>query len=128
LVNQVYSLEIIEELSIKAQKRLEELGYNNITVRTGDGHIGWIEHSPYDGIIVTAAAAEIPQSLIDQLRIGARLVIPVGLPYNYQELMVIEKMANGKALSRKISTNLKQLLYRVNLDCHTDKDISFRFR
>ena len=102
LVKQVYSLEIIEELSIKAQKRLEKLGYNNITVRTSDGHFGWIEHSPYDGIIVTAAAAEIPQSLIDQLRIGACLVIPVGLPYDYLELMVIEKMANGKTLQRKV--------------------------
>jgi len=102
LVKQVYSLEIIEELSIKGQKRLKKLAYNNITVRTGDGHFGWIEHSPYDGIIVTAAAAEIPQALLDQLRAGARLVIPVGLPYDYQELMVIEKMANGKTLSRKI--------------------------
>lgn len=102
LVEQVYSLEIIEELSAKARRRLKRLGYNNVTVRTGDGHFGWPEHAPYDGIIVTAAATEIPHPLIDQLRVGARLVVPVGLPYSYQELMVLEKKANGKIESRKI--------------------------
>lgn len=102
LVKRVYSLEIIEELSKKARLRLKKLGYNNVTVRTGDGHFGWPEHAPYDGIIVTAAAADIPRSLIDQLRAGARLVIPLGLPYSYQELMVIEKKANGKIEARNI--------------------------
>lgn len=96
LVKQVYSLEIREELSIQARRRLKKLGYNNVTVRTGDGHCGWPEHAPYDGIIVTAAAAYIPQPLIEQLRVGARLVIPVGLPYSYQELMVVEKKANSE--------------------------------
>lgn len=102
LVKQVYSVEIIEELSTKACLRLKKLGYNNVTVRTGDGHFGWPEHAPFDGIIVTAAAPDIPQPLIDQLRIGASLVIPVGLPYSYQELMVIEKKANGETENRKI--------------------------
>jgi protein-L-isoaspartate(D-aspartate) O-methyltransferase len=102
LVKQVYSLEIIEELSAQAHRRLKKLGCNNVTVRTGDGSFGWIEHAPYDGIIVTAAAADIPQPLIDQLRPGARLVIPVGLPYSYQELMVVEKKADGKVETRNV--------------------------
>jgi protein-L-isoaspartate(D-aspartate) O-methyltransferase len=96
LVQQVYSVEIIEDLSTTARKRLDKLGYSNVEVRNGDGYFGWPEHAPYDGIIVTAAAPHIPQPLIDQLRTGARLVIPVGFPYSYQELMVVEKRANGE--------------------------------
>ncbi|MCF7965265.1 MAG: protein-L-isoaspartate(D-aspartate) O-methyltransferase [Methylobacter tundripaludum] len=102
LVKQVYSLEIIPELSEKARRRLKKLGYGNITVRTGDGHSGWPEYAPFDGIIVTAAAPYIPPALIDQLRPGARLVIPVGLPYSYQELMVLEKKASGETETRTI--------------------------
>jgi protein-L-isoaspartate(D-aspartate) O-methyltransferase len=96
LVQQVYSVEIIEDLSTTARKRLDKLGYSNVEVRNGDGYFGWPEHAPYDGIIVTAAAPHIPQPLIDQLRTGARLVIPVGFPYSYQELMVVEKRTNGE--------------------------------
>jgi len=102
LVKQVYSLEILEELSTKARRRLEKMGYNNVTVKTGDGRFGWPEHAPFDGIIVAAATPHVPQPLIDQLRTGAHLVIPVGLPYNYQELIVIEKKANGKIETRNI--------------------------
>jgi protein-L-isoaspartate(D-aspartate) O-methyltransferase len=102
LVRQVYSLEIIEELSKKSSRRLKKLGYGNVTVCTGDGSFGWPEHAPYDGIIVTAAAAYIPQPLIEQLRPGGRLVMPVGLPYSYQELMVVEKKADGKIEARNI--------------------------
>src|SRR5664280_2794159 len=75
LVQQVYSVEIIEDLAIKARKRLNKLGYTNVEVRNDDGYYGWPEHAPYDGVIVTAAAPHIPQPLIDQLRTGARLVI-----------------------------------------------------
>jgi protein-L-isoaspartate(D-aspartate) O-methyltransferase len=102
LVQQVYSVEIIEDLATIARKRLNELGYNNVDVRNDDGYFGWPEHAPYDGIIVTAAAPHIPQSLIDQLRTGARLVIPVSLPYSYQELMVVEKMASGEIETRMV--------------------------
>jgi protein-L-isoaspartate(D-aspartate) O-methyltransferase len=102
LVSQVYSLEIIEELSQKASCRLNKLGYDNVTVRTGNGQFGWPEHAPYDGIIVTAAAADIPQPLIDQLKLGSRLVIPVGFPCSYQELMVVEKKADGKIEARNV--------------------------
>ena len=102
LVQQVYSVEIIKELSIEARKHLIKLGYKNVEVRNADGYFGWPEHAPYDGIIVTAAAPHIPQPLIDQLRTGARLVIPVGLPYSYQELMVVEKKANGEIETRQV--------------------------
>jgi len=102
LVQQVYSVEIIEDLAASARKRLCQLGYNNVEVRNDDGYFGWPEHAPYDGIIVTAAAPHIPSSLIDQLRPGARLVIPVGLPYSYQELMVVEKKANGEIEAWKV--------------------------
>jgi protein-L-isoaspartate(D-aspartate) O-methyltransferase len=102
LVKHVYSLEIIEELSVKARRQLKKMGYTNVTVRTGDGHLGWPEHAPFDGIIVTAAAAYIPEALIDQLGAGARLVIPAGVAYSYQELIVVEKDANGKIESRNV--------------------------
>ena len=102
LVQQVYSVEIIEDLATTARKRLNKLGYDNVEVRNDDGYFGWPEHAPYDGVIVTAAAPHIPQSLIDQLRTGARLVIPVGLPYSYQELMVVEKKANGEIETQKV--------------------------
>jgi len=95
LVAQVYSIEIIEDLAIKASHRLQKLGYDNVAVRNDNGYFGWQEHAPFDSIIVTAAAPTIPQPLIDQLKVGARLVIPVGLPYAYQELMVVEKKPNG---------------------------------
>lgn len=96
LVKQVHSVEIVSTLTDRARNLLDKLGYANIELRTGDGYNGWPEHSPYDGIIVTAAAPEIPQPLIRQLKPGARLVIPVGLPYSYQELIVVEKQEDGK--------------------------------
>lgn len=102
LVARVYTLEIIEILAAKAGERLRRLGYDNVVVHHGNGYYGWPEHAPYDGIIVTAAAPRIPQALIEQLRAGARLVIPVGPPYSYQELMLLEKKADGEIDSRKI--------------------------
>ena len=102
LVQQVYSIEIIEELADTARKHLVRLGYGNVEVRNDDGYFGWPEHAPYDGVIVTAAAPHIPPSLIKQLRPGARLVIPVGFPYSYQELMVVEKKANGEIETQKV--------------------------
>jgi len=102
LVSEVYTIEVLENLANTARARLTVLGYNNVVVRTGDGYFGWPEHAPYDGIIVTAAAPEIPAPLIEQLRIGARLVIPVGLPYSYQELMVLEKRADDEIKTKTI--------------------------
>lgn len=102
LVKQVYSLEIIPLLTAQATELLSRLGYDNITVRTGDGHSGWPEHAPYDGIIITAAATHLPQALIDQLKPGGRLVIPVGLPYMPQELLLVEKDHTGQLRSREM--------------------------
>jgi len=102
MVQQVYSVEIIESLAAKARNHLNKLNYKNINLRTGDGYFGWPEYAPFDGIIVTAAAPYIPQPLIEQLITGARMVIPVGFPYSYQELMVVEKKANGEIETQSI--------------------------
>ena len=102
LVQQVYSLEIIPSLAVEAADLLFRLGYTNIEVKTGDGHTGWPEHAPYDGIIITAAATHLPQALTDQLRPDGRLVIPVGRPYSSQKLLLIQKDLAGKLHSKDI--------------------------
>ena len=91
LVKKVYSIELIKELGEAAAERLQHLHFHNIETRIGNGYLGWPEHAPYDSIIVTASASHIPQALIKQLKPGGRMVIPVGLPYMHQELMLIEK-------------------------------------
>jgi protein-L-isoaspartate(D-aspartate) O-methyltransferase len=96
LAKQVYSLEIIAPLAQLARERLQRLGHANVEVRHGDGYEGWAEHAPYDGIIVTAAAPHVPQPLVDQLKPGANLVIPVGRAGWHQELQVVRKGADGK--------------------------------
>lgn len=102
LVKQIYSVEIIAELAEEASSRLNRLGYHNVKIRIGDGYFGWPEHGPYDGIIVTAAAPHIPEPLLEQLRPGARLVIPVGFPHSHQYLKVLEKQANGRIETQNI--------------------------
>ncbi|MCP4570387.1 MAG: protein-L-isoaspartate(D-aspartate) O-methyltransferase [FCB group bacterium] len=99
LAAEVYTIEIIEKLGRKAEKLLQKLGYENIDVKIGDGYIGWPEKAPFDGIIVTAAPAEIPGPLLDQLAEGGRLVIPVG--EYYQELILVEKR-KGETLKKRI--------------------------
>jgi len=101
-VKQVYSLEIVPPLAAQAAHRLGQLGYNNIKIRVGNGHIGWSEQAPYDGIIITAAANHLPPALLSQLKPGGRLVIPVGLPYMHQELMLIEKDQRGQCHTTEI--------------------------
>jgi len=101
LVRQVYSIEIIEPLAASAAARLAELGYANVTVRAGDGYAGWPEHAPFDRIIVTAAAPHVPQPLVDQLRPGGRMVIPVGAGED-EQLMLIAKDARGRVSRRAI--------------------------
>jgi len=98
LAKEVYSIEIVESLCVSARKRLDKLGYQNVQVRCGDGYRGWPEKAPFDAIMVTAAPQEIPQPLIDQLKPGGWLVIPVG--DWYQELLVLSKTKDGKT-SRK---------------------------
>jgi len=101
LVEQIYSIEVIEELAISAAERLRELGYDNVEVRAGDGALGWPEHAPFDGIVVTAAAPGVPPALIEQLKPGGRLAIPVGDTYG-QDLRLIEKQADGSIKSRSV--------------------------
>jgi protein-L-isoaspartate(D-aspartate) O-methyltransferase len=89
-------MEIVAPLAWAAQERLRRLGYDNVQVRAGDAYRGWAEAAPFDGIIVTAAAPGIPPSLIEQLRPGGRLVIPVGPPFGHQELQLLVKGGEGK--------------------------------
>lgn len=102
LVKHVYGIEIIGSLADAARVRLQELGYDNVTVRHADGWHGWPEHAPYDGIIVAAATPSPPPPLIEQLKPGGRLVIPIGYPGNTQELKVIEKHLDGTTSTRNI--------------------------
>ncbi len=91
---EVFTVELIEELSVKAQKRLESMGYKNIKYKIGDGSYGWEENSLYDRIIVTAAAGKIPESLLNQLAPGGKMIIPVGSRY-HQQIVLVTKDADG---------------------------------
>jgi protein-L-isoaspartate(D-aspartate) O-methyltransferase len=95
VVKQVYSIELIESLGRTAAARLAELGYTNVEVRVGDGYQGWPEKAPFDGIVVTAAAPQVPPALLAQLKTGARMVIPVGGSDDIQYLKVLTKRADG---------------------------------
>jgi protein-L-isoaspartate(D-aspartate) O-methyltransferase len=98
----VYTVEVVRDLGVAAAERLQALGYHNIEFLVGNGYVGWPEHAPYDGIIVTAAASHIPPALVGQLKPGGRLVIPVGEPYGYQNLMLVEKVARDDVRTRTI--------------------------
>ncbi len=102
LVTRVYTVEIVEPLASAAAERLKTLGYGNVEVRCGDGYRGWPEHAPFDGILVAAAAPHVPQPLLDQIKPGGRLVIPVGQPYSAQELLVIDKLDSGELRRRSV--------------------------
>jgi len=95
----VYSMEIFSELASSARARLERLGYR-VTVRHGDGNFGWPEEAPFDAIVVTAAASYVPPALIEQLRPGGKMVIPVGSMYGAQNLIAVEKDAAGTVRTR----------------------------
>ncbi len=95
IVKEVYTIEIIPELYKQAKERLKKLGYKNVFCKNADGYYGWKEHAPYDAIIVTAAAEYIPPPLIEQLKDGGKMIIPVGSPYLNQNLVLVEKK-NGE--------------------------------
>jgi protein-L-isoaspartate(D-aspartate) O-methyltransferase len=99
LCKEVYTIEIIPELAQRAEKLLKELGYKNIFVKVGDGYYGWPEHAPFDKIIVTCAPKEIPQKLVEQLKDGGKMVLPVGDVF--QELVVVEKH-NGVVTKKSV--------------------------
>ena len=98
----VYSIEIIRPLAEKARVRLAAGGYRQVQVRIGDGYFGWEEHAPFDGIIVTAAADHIPPPLLDQLKNGGSMVIPVGGRFSVQQLVLVNKEADGTITTRQV--------------------------
>ena len=95
IASKVFSIELVESLGKEASKRLEDLGYGNIEVRIGDGYKGWPEKAPFDGIVVTAAAPRIPRALVEQLKPGGRMVIPLGGEGELQWLKLVTKRADG---------------------------------
>lgn len=107
LVREVYTIEINPKLARKSKELLNSLGYRNIRCRTGDGYLGWPEAAPFDGIIVTCAPDHIPPPLIEQLAVGGRMVIPIIYSTTVQELLLVEKLANGKLKK----TNLIPVLF-----------------
>lgn len=102
LCQSVYSMDIVPELVDAAAHRLEKLGYSNVKTRVGNGYHGWPEHAPYDAIIVTAAAPYIPDSLVEQLKPGGTLVIPVGQQFMAQQLICIDKNPDGSVQERSV--------------------------
>jgi len=102
LCEQVFTIEIIEPLGEEAAERLQRLGYDQVQLRIGDGYYGWKEESPFDVIVVTAAASHVPPPLIQQLKPGGRMVIPVGSRFMVQQLLLVEKNDQGEVTTRQI--------------------------
>jgi len=109
VASRVYSVEIIDELAQRAIRRLKQQGYTNVEVRIGNGYAGWPEHAPFDKVMVTAAPDLIPPPLINQLKAGGRMVIPVGL-LGAQQLVVVEKDLNGRVITKEIMPVLFSVL------------------
>jgi protein-L-isoaspartate(D-aspartate) O-methyltransferase len=101
LVRQVYSIEIFPRLAREAARRLEQLGFENVMVKTGDGYLGWPEYAPFDGIVVTAAPPKIPPALDAQLKRGGRMVLPVGESGESQQLLLVEKSDDSDEITRR---------------------------
>ncbi len=101
LAARVWSVEVVEEFAAEAGLRLSDLGYATVGIRVGDGSRGWAEHAPFDRILVTAAAAQVPRALVEQLKAGGRMVLPLGPP-EAQALTVIEKAEDGAVTARRV--------------------------
>ncbi len=112
IAQKVYSIELIPQLAQKARQTLSQLGYDNIEVKTGDGYHGWIEHAPYDAIIVTAAPEYIPQNSLDQLALNAKMVIPVGTWH--QEILVLTKTKDEIVEERTIPVCFVPMRRKLN--------------
>jgi protein-L-isoaspartate(D-aspartate) O-methyltransferase len=102
ITDRVFTIEIVEALGKRATSNLNILGYHNIQTKIGDGYYGWEEHAPFDAIIVTAASEYIPPPLIEQLKPGGKMVIPVGAPFTTQHLMLVEKKKDGKNKTKNL--------------------------
>jgi protein-L-isoaspartate(D-aspartate) O-methyltransferase len=102
LADSVFTIEILTSLAERAAERLEELGYANVLARQGDGYFGWKEKAPFDAIIVTAAAGHVPPPLIQQLKPGGRMVIPVGGAFQLQHLVLVEKHEEGGVTTKNL--------------------------
>jgi protein-L-isoaspartate(D-aspartate) O-methyltransferase len=102
---EVYSVEIREILAVGAEKRLELLGYDNVEVSWADGYFGWKEHAPYDAIIITCAVNHVPPYLLQQLKDGGRMVLPLGSTEYYQVLTLIEKQGNDVIVNYMVKAN-----------------------
>jgi protein-L-isoaspartate(D-aspartate) O-methyltransferase len=100
---EVYSIEILKPLARESAARLQRLGYRTVHVRQGDGYLGWPEHAPFDAIMVTAGADHVPPPLVEQLKPGGRMVIPVGEPHGEQSLLVVEKTISGRISTRNVA-------------------------
>jgi protein-L-isoaspartate(D-aspartate) O-methyltransferase len=104
LVSHVYTIEIVPSLARDAEAVLKKLDCDNVTVRAGDGYGGWPEHAPFDIIVVTAAPESVPEPLLQQLKPGGRLVVPVGSQFGIQELQLIEKDSSGELSTTRVAT------------------------
>ena len=101
LAGRVWSIEIVEEFAEAAKSRLQEVGLTNVVIRVGDGSRGWPEHAPFDKILVTAAARQVPELLVEQLKTGGRMVVPIG-PAEAQRLTLIRKDSEGQIERRDV--------------------------
>ena len=102
VVARVCSIEIIPELGHEARRRLGRLGYDNVEVRVGDGYFGWPDAAPFDAILIAAAIDEVPQPLVEQLKVGGKMILPLGNPSRSQDLLVLEKTPDGKLDRRSV--------------------------
>ncbi len=102
LTKKVYSIEIVEPLANQAAKRWTEMGYSGIKGKAADGYFGWAEHAPFDKIVVTCAADHVPTYLLQQLKNGGTMVIPVGNPFDHQTLLLIKKKEDGKITTERL--------------------------
>ncbi len=101
IIHELYTIEIVEDLGVQASERLKDLGYDNVSVKIGDGSAGWPEKAPFDAIMVTAAAGKIPELLINQLKPGGRMVIPVDNISGFQDLLIVDKDKAGNVITTK---------------------------